>query len=483
MTEIEPFVQDNWRITPHLTLNMGLRYSLFPQPTAMHNVLSSVNPLTNQIIVASNSQGQIQTGAQQVAQYVIPLFSSMIVPSSQAGLNNSLRYPNDHNFGPRLGLAWQPGGGFVVRAGYGIIYSLYEGVQYEGTVAGANLPFFADQTAILNTTPKPTMTLANFFPEISLGNFSLPPLTIYQLNPNSPNPYFQQWNFAVQKSVGGVISVEAAYVGNKGTHLTFSEPINVPLPGPGTVQTRRPNPTFSVGALINETDSSVYDALQMKAETRNWRGLTFLGTYTWAKGLDYQNSDSQTSPVQDPNDIRAERGVTVQPASNFTLSAVYELPFLKKSHGLMHATLGGWELVSIVTVQSGIAFTPTISTEPANTGQAQRPNRISGGALSNPTIGQWYDVAAFQVPALYMYGNSGIDILRGPGMANWDSGLFKNFRMLDRMQLQFRTEFFNTLNTPHFSTPVANVQAATAGEILSTVGNPRQIQFALKLIF
>jgi len=482
MTEYEPFVQDNWKVTPHLTLNFGLRYSLFPQPYAMHNVLSSVDPLANRIVVASDSQGRIETGAQQVAALVVPLFSKQIMPSSQSGLDNTLRYPNHKNFGPRLGLAWQPGGGFVVRAGYGILYSLYQGVQYEGTVAGANMPFFADQIGIFNTTPVPTLSLANFFPPISLGNFSLPPLTIYQLDPKAPNPYFQQWNLTLQKVVGGLISVEAAYVGNKGTHLAFSLPINIPLPGPGAIQLRRPNTVFSSGAMIRETDSSTYNALQMKVETRNWRGLIFLATYTWAKGLDYQNSDSQVSPVQDPNNIQAERAITSQPASNFTLSAVYELPFLKGRHGLVRGVFGGWEVTSIFTAQSGSAFTPTISTDPANTGQSKRPNRIADGGLPDPNINQWFNVAAFQVPASFTYGNSGINILRGPAGWNWDAGFFKNFRILERLRLQFRAEFFNTSNTPRFANPTVNIQSPSAGKILSA-GTSRQIQFALKLIF
>jgi hypothetical protein len=482
MTEFEPFVQDNWKVTRRLTLNLGLRYSWFPQPSAMHNVLSSVDPIGNRIVVASDSQGRIQTGAQQVASLVFPLFQDIIVPSSKVGLDNTLRQSNDRNFGPRLGLAWQPGGGLVVRAGYGIIYSLFQGVQYEGTVAGANLPFFADQTGFLNTTPVPSLTLANFFPPISAGNFSLPPLTIYQLDPHAPNPYFQQWNFTLQKVLGGAVSVEAAYVGNKGTHLTFSEPINIPLPAAGAVQARRPNPRFSSGALVRETDSSIYNALQTKVETRFWRGLSFLGTYTWAKGLDYQSSDSQVSPVQDPNNIRAERGITSQPASNFTVSAVYELPFLKSRRGFVGAAFGGWEMTSIFTAQSGGAFTPIISTDPANTGTSKRPNRIADGGLSNPGIDRWFNVAAFQVPALYTFGNSGVNILRGPGMVNWDAGLFKNFPVRERMRLQFRAEFFNTTNTPHFANPNANIQAPAAGRILAA-GTPRQIQFALKLLF
>ena len=234
--------------------------------------------------------------------------------------------------------------------------------------------------------------------------------------------------------------------------------------------------------MIQETDSTIYNALQTKIEARDWHGLTFLTAYTWAKGLDYQNSDSQVSPVQDPNNIAAERGITSQPASNLTVSAVYELPFLKARHGFVGTAFGGWELTSIFTAQSGGAFTPTISTDPSNTGTSKRPNRIGDGGLPNPTIDRWFDVSAFQVPAQFTYGNSGINILRGPGLVNWDAGFFKNFRLQERMRLQFRAEFFNTTNTAHFANPTVNIQSPTAGRILSA-GTPRQIQFAMKLIF
>jgi hypothetical protein len=481
---IEPFIQDSWKLTPRLTLNLGLRYSLFPQPTAMHNVLSSVDPVANQIVVASDSQGRIQMGAQQVAQYVFPLFAGIIVPSSKIGLDSSLRYPNHTNFAPRLGVAWQAGAGFVVRAGYSILYSPYQGNQYEGTVAGANLPFFADQLAIFNTTPIPTKTLADFFPPVSLGAFILPPLTFFQIDPHSPVPYFQQWNFALQKVIGGVVSAEGAYVGSKSTHLSFSLPVNVPAPGPGNIQARRQNPTFSSGGLMQGTDSSTYNAFQGKLETRSWRGLNVLATLTWSKALDYQASDAQTSPVQDPNNIKAEHA-PYGPAARFTLGAVYELPFLKKRPNFLSQILGGWALSSILTGQSGSPFTPTINTDPANTGTSRRPNRIGEGSLPNPTIDRWFDVSAFTVPAPFTYGNSGINILDGPTRTNWDFGLFKNFpfRLFSEAgNIQFRAEFFNFTNTAHFGLPTTSIQSSSAGKILSA-DTPRQIQFALKFAF
>jgi len=181
--------------------------------------------------------------------------------------------------------------------------------------------------------------------------------------------------------------------------------------------------------------------------------------------------------------MKAERG-PYGPAQRFTLSLVYELPFLKKRSDFLGHAFGGWELTSIVTSQSGLPFTPTINTDPANTGTSKRPNRIASGELANPTINQWFDVSAFKVPAAFTYGNSGVNILTGPGTRNWDSGLFKNFRFLraESTYLQFRAEFFNFTNTPHFGAPTASIQSPTAGKILSA-GTPRQIQFALKLAF
>jgi hypothetical protein len=482
--QFEPFVQDTWKITPHLTVTAGVRYSLFPQPSLLNNTLSSVNATANQIVVATGSNGKIELGGQQVAQYVYPLFANIIVPSSQVGLNSSLRQPNDKNFAPRLGLAWQPGHGFVIRTGYSILYSIYSGGVIEFPEGGA-LPFFADQNGILNTTPTPTLTLANFFPPVSTANFNLPPVSYDQINPYSPNPYFQQWNFTVQKAIAGVMSVEGSYIGIKGTDLAFSQYVNVPLPGPGVVQSRRQNTTFSSGTLLEENDNTSYNAFQGKLQTRAWKGVDVLSTFTWSKALDYAlGVDGHSATEQDPNDMRAERGV-YGPAARFTLSVVYELPFWKTRTNLLGQALGGWELTSIFTAQSGLPFTPTINTDPANTGLSKRPNRIGSGTLPDPSINEWFNVAAFTVPSAYTYGNSGVNILTGPGITEWDCGLFKNFHFLrrsDATYLQFRGEFFNFTNTPNFGAPVTSIQSSTAGKVLSAA-TPRQIQLALKLVF
>jgi hypothetical protein len=265
----------------------------------------------------------------------------------------------------------------------------------------------------------------------------------------------------------------------------------VPSPGPGAIQPRRPYPGWGPGTYIMNADNNVYHALQTKAELRGWKGLNLLATYTWSKGLDYQpqgTSEVEYSNVQNPAcQFVCERGLdTLNLTNRFTLGAVYSLPFLKNRTDIVGQALGGWRVTSIVTAQSGFPFTPTIGTDPANTGTSMRPNRIGNGALPNPTIQDWFNVAAFAVPAPFTFGNSGVNILNGPGLTDWDFGLFKDFSLgtlREGTRLEFRAEFFNFTNTPSFSNPVTNIQSSAAGKILGTSDNPREIQFALKLYF
>ncbi|MGI0084508.1 MAG: hypothetical protein ACREBQ_05450, partial [Nitrososphaerales archaeon] len=482
------YVQDNWKVTPRISLNLGLRYPLMHPITALHNQLASVDPSLNRIVVASTPSGAISTNAQQVSAILFPLFSNIIVPSSKVGLPPSLRYMDYDYLDPRLGLAWQPGDGYVLRMGYAIVHSEEEGNRNvsEGIV---NPPFIADALAVFNTTPTPSNTVANLFKPIT-SQYNLGPLSFYNLDPNRPFPYFQQWNVTLQKVIRNIVSVEAAYIGNKGTFLPFSAPSNVPDPGPGNIQARRSNPSFGPGTYIINADNNVYHALQTKAEIRAWRGLSLLATYTWSKGLDYQpqgTGEDESSPVQDPRYPFGERGLdTLNLTNRFTVGAVYSLPFLKSRMDLLGQALGGWRITSIVTAQSGFPFTPVISTDPANTGTSMRPNRIRNGSLSNPTIDDWFNVADFTVPASLTFGNSGVNILSGPGLTDWDFGLSKDFslgKLREGTLLEFRAEFFNFTNTPSFSAPDSNIQSSTAGRIFSTSDNSREIQFALKLYF
>ncbi len=331
----------------------------------------------------------------------------------------------------------------------------------------------------------PNAPLATSFPPISPGNVVLAPLTFTQYEPDQPEPYIQQWNFSLQKVIRRVISLQASYVGSKATHMEFGIPINIPDPGPGVIQARRPNTFFASGSLMNDTGTASYNALQAVAEIRSWHGLYLLGAFSWSKSMDNQSSDG-SSAAQNPKNAAAEWAVsTFNASSRVTLASTYELPFFRGRRGLLFNLLGAWSISNIVTAQSGLPFTPSMSTNPVNTGNAQRPNRIASGGLPNPTISRWFDVAAFPVPAAFMFGSSGRNVLKGPGLVNWDFSLFKDFNLSpksDRMRMQFRGEIYNTTNTPAFGLPVANVQAPNAGAILSA-GPARIVQLALKVFF
>ena len=476
------FVQEDWKISPRLTLNAGLRYELNHQLHVLNDQNASTDPVLRRLVVASNSDGKITVGGQQVGRFLLPLFQDVIVPSSQVGLDGSLRRLDKNNFAPRFGLAWRPtGGSLVVRAGYGFFYGLIQGNRAESTGI-VNPPFLADELSNFNTTPVPTKTLANMFSPVSQG-LNLVPLNFFQIEADTRDPYFQEWNFTIQKSVANLVSVEGAWVGSKGTRIEFSRPVNVPLPGPGDIQARRLWPRFASGSYVENGAYSTYNAFQMKVEMRAWRGLSWLSSYAFAKSLDNLSSDVQGFASQDPNNNNGEKGPSDYDVKHrYVLSANYAMPFAKGRRGVLPQLVKNWEVGSIFTVQSGLPFTPSIATDPANTGTSLRPDRIGRGTVDNRTLARDFDPSAFRLPQQFTFGNSGRNILYRRGFKNWDFIAVRNFPLHERLRLQFRGEFFNFTNTPAFGGPVANIQAGNVGQILSA-GEPRSIQLALKLIW
>jgi len=483
------FVDDSWKVTRRFTATLGLRWDIIHPYTPMSLFNASTNPYTNQIVVASNSKGQINTNTQQVESFLIPIYASRIVLSSQVGLGPSLAHMDNHAFAPRVGLAYELAHGFVIRAGYGIFHPLAQ-MNQVASVGEINPPFIQDETGNFNSTPVPTKTLANMFPTLTSESSStlaadLGPPTFFQLDPRRTDPYLQEWNFSMQKALGQMISVQASYVATKGTHQFFSNQDNVPLPGPGDIQSRLPNTFFGEGTLFDTAGLSNYSALQLTAETRNWHRLYLLGAYTRGKSLDDESGDLQNSLVQDPNNLRAEYGISdFNIASRFTLSSTWNMPFLKNRKDLLGRLGGGWTMSNIITLQTGLPYTPSIGTDPANTGTPMRPDRLGSGILANPTVNEWFDYTAFTAPTCYCYGNSARNVLSGPGLRNWDFSLSKEFTIRESLRLQFRAEFFNLTNTPAFGLPNTDVQAGpgVSGAIFSA-GPPREIQFALKLYF
>lgn len=480
------YVQDDWKVNSRLTLNLGLRYELNFPTTEKYNQLATFIPS------ARGGKGAIVVpDAESVSQKNFALHSSLglslstyqplIVYAGDAGLpSRSMRFTDHKQFAPRFGMALRVKKDMTVRAGYGIYYNQLDGNRETEFLSP---PFLIRESGVLNVIDQngaPTRTTQTLFPNES--KFSAQPVLLGHDPYVHGYGYTQQWNLTVQKLLPGSFSLEAAYVGAKGTHLQTSRNLNAPMPGQGPIQPRRPYPDF-LGITWNEQSaSSIYHAFQAKLERRFAKGFTLLSSFTWSKAID--NSSESAQGCVNPYNCRADRGLSsFDVPLSLVVSAVYEIPaFRNSSVRLLKHTLGGWELAAIATAQGGFPFSAGWSGDTANTGQSTRPNRICSGKLDHPTINQWFDTTCFVSPAQFTYGNSGRNILRGPNMRGADLGLYKNFIFAERHRIQFRAEFFNAFNHPIFGLPSTTVNVAGAGRILSASPG-RIVQFGFKYAF
>jgi hypothetical protein len=300
-----------------------------------------------------------------------------------------------------------------------------------------------------------------------------------------------QYSFEVQRQLMRDMSLTVGYTGNKTEHNQLNTiPANVPLPGPGAVQARRPYPQWGQTGISMSNGGANYNALQVTLEKRLSSGIYALVSETWAKCLD--NGSVESGP---PTMILL--GQNYGPCSydignNLTISSVYQLPFgrgrayLNNVNPIANVLVSGWELAGILTDRTGQPFTPTLSSDVANTGiSGEFPNRIGNGKLSSPTPKLWFDPTAFAIPTQYTYGNSGRDILRSDGLVDLDATLKRTFQLGDSKSrlLEMRFESFNLANHPTFSAPNATIGSSAAGTVTSTLNSNRIFQAAAKIFF
>ncbi len=490
------YVQDDWKLARNLTLNVGLRYELNLQPTAMLGQSARFNFQT-QVWEVSTFNGQINTISQQVAQFAYPRFASQIVKATDVGLPNKLLYNQYNNWAPRLGLAWRPFGGnkTVIRSGAGIFYLLTSGNNAVSAPI-INVPFIVDeskQQATVNGFP--TLSVQNFFPAFSSNASFATPLT-FGFQPHMKTPTMYQWNFAIQRELTKDLSLEVAYVGNKGTFLEYALPVNLPMVSSTDLrpfQQRRPNPALGTGSYYDNRNNSNYNALEMKLEERFSHGLNFLMAYAWSKSIDGSTNDQGGGDGADnPFNLASMRGRSnLDVGQRFVFSGGWEIPvgkgraFMSSMTRTADAVIGGWQLGGILTLQGGFPFTPSMSSDPANVGfaYARRPDVIGTGKVDSCTAQRCFNIADFRVPAPYTIGNAGRNILRGPGLANLDFSIFKNFNFTERFYLQFRAEAFNAFNHTQLNNPNTNIELPASGGRIFSAKDARIGQFALKLYF
>lgn len=479
------YLNDDWQVKPHLTLNLGLRYEINWPTTEKDYQFASFSPTARNgrgAILVANEKAVSAPYLQSSVERSWPFYSQYAVFAKDVGINEKyLRKVGHHNFAPRAGMAWRIGADTVVRGGYGLYW-----LQTDGNRSSemSSVPFLIREGGILNDPFIPTRTTRTFLPAgSSYSQFA----TLYGHDPNATDfGYSQQWNFSIQRQLPGQFSVEAGYVGTKGTRLQTSRLINTPLPGPGAVQARRPYPDFGVIAWNEFSASSTYHALQLKVERRYYKGLTLLGAFTWSKSID-QDSDN-TEGAYDPYNFRLNRGPSAFDVPRlFTMSAVYELPWLRTGRGLAQTFIGGWTLGTIITLQDGFPFTPRFSGDPSNTGTGSRADVVAGcdWRLDNPTRQRWFNTACFAAPPgapVYRRGNAGRNILRGDAYHNMDLSIYKDFPFAEQRRFQLRFEAFNALNQHSFTFPDASVNSPTFGQVFGSSPG-RIMQVAGKIYF
>ena len=470
-TEYSFYAADDWRASSRLTFNLGLRYELDTPYNEVANRWANFDPGTATVLVA----GRKGTG-------------------KSAGVETWRR-----GFAPRFGFAYSLRATTVIRGGYGIFYNT-AGHGGNTLRLQRHVPF----------GPIYSFSPGNFIVSrrVSDGFPTIPPLDlsfadnpsggVIGVDPHYKPGYAQQFNLTLEQEIAPWRTlVKGAYVANLGRRLDSTIDLNQPIPGSGAVNNRRPffavRPGLAGITWALSDGLSAYHALQASAEKRLSQGFTFLAAYTWARGIDnvaISFGGGADGPVpQDNRNRHADRGRTSFDIHHrFTYSFNYALPFGKGRKfqgrgGVADFVLGGWQANGILTLQTGLPFTPTLASPTVNTGGASRPNRTGDGSLDARTVNRWFDINAFASPPAFTYGDAGRNILDGPGRKNVDFSVFKDFRITEDTRVQFRAEFFNLTNTPQFDLPNATIGSGPAGTISSTIGIPRQIQFGLKVAF
>jgi hypothetical protein len=315
-------------------------------------------------------------------------------------------------------------------------------------------------------------------------------MAMTQWDPDFRNAIVQQWNVNLQQRLFGTYIATIAYVGGRGDHLFMTTELNPAIFGaPGrTLDERRPlYPSFA--SITNQSSDarSEYHALQLSLNKRLSRGFSILSNYTWSRLRDNASADGDGPP--NPFDLEANWGISdLDIEHRFVTSFIWQLPDLADHTAWVRHVLGGWHTNAIVTLESGSPFSIVSGRDNSQSGvnrdradQVGDPELDSGRSRAE-LIARYFNTDAFRVNAPSTFGNSGRNILRGPGFASVDFGLVKNVRLLRGHSVQFRTEFFNLFNRVNLGNPVNNVSAPNLGEIISA-GSPRVIQLALKYSF
>jgi hypothetical protein len=463
---------DTWRVTPKLTLNLGLRYELQTPMWEVNNRMANFD---------------LNPGSANYGKLV----------NAQSGSIRARSFVNldKNNFAPRLGFSYALDPKTVVRGSFGTFYGGL-GFQAIAQLGAANVPYSVSITEVSATTAATSrVQLSNGFPAGFLDPARAVNPAAVSFAEDFPIAEIYQWNLNVQRELFGQTVFSVAYVGSGSAYLRGFNDLNAPPPGAGAINPRRPFPTFGAITYASPFAHATYHSMQLKAERRFSNGFSLLSSYTWSHSIDnsVDGEDTGNGSVtpQDPRNTNAEKASSgIDLRHRWVTSAIYDLPFGGKDGWLSQnaatrTIFGGWQLGGIFNVQTGFALSPTVAPNPANTTTTARPNLIGNPNLARGTrtVDRWYDVAAFATPAQFNFGTSSRSVIRAPGLVNLDLLIARNFQLTERFRIEFRSEMYNASNSVHFGRPNVQTNAAQAGRITTTQVPNRQVQFGLRLVF
>jgi len=492
------YAQDEWRVSPRLTLNYGVRYERINPITEVANRLNAFVPGVQSQVYPNAPAGLLFPGDPGIAEGIAR---------------------GDHAFMPRLGVVWDPTGDgkWAIRSSYGVFFDQFQ----NGPGTASQVPISSLPAAQFNQFSGAGLDFASPYTghSVPAPNTFVAPSTVFGIDPTARPPYAQSWNLAVQHALAGEYLVEVRYVGSKGTHLPRNIEANPAVFRPGATAQNADQRrvyagcpagggpcTFSTVAELANITNSTYEAGQATVSRRYQSGLGFSVSYWYSKSLDYLSSmnmaGASSQPLagandlaENPFDLAAEHGPSLFDARHrFVASGSWEPRIGQGAPAAVRAIAGGWQLNVIATHNSPTPFTVYDSTNvslqanspPISGYPASRPNLIGDPNSGPHTVAQWLSAAAFQrlnpVTQAGQFGNAGRNIARGPAFTDFDTSLTRNLRLTEGMHLQFRAESFNVANHANFGLPVADLNSPNFGRILSAA-SPRLMQFALKLTY
>jgi hypothetical protein len=476
------FITDDWKPTSKLTLNMGLRYDVYTLYQNSPGDMSNFDPKLDALVVIKG------TGRPD-------LFSGVpLVTGSSIGLSPSNYIGTDHKLvSPRFGFAYRPLGSsrLVLRGGYGLYYTSIPWVWGSYQLV-RNAPFTAELNYNAQAGLTPTLTFANPFPTGQGSNLAAVDPSANALPSNYRYPATHQWNFTAESQITPNSSVRISYLGSESEHMTqqfnLNDPFPAPVPAGSSYQGMRPYQPFSSITLWANDLTANTQQLQISARRHFASGLQFEGEFSWTKMLD--NGSYPEGPwVTDNRNIRLDRGpdAYVRPLY-FVGNYTYQLPFGKGKQFLGSASrpldllIGGWQTSGIITIGNGLPYSLSFDSSLPNW-PSNYPNKVGNPHVSNPNLNEWFNPAAYAVPANYTFGNAAPYSLSGPHYFDWDMGAFKTFPLTEKFKLTFRSDLMNVLNHPNFANPNNDISQPSAGQITWISGNPRAVQFSLRLAF